>query len=31
MRDTAGALDSTEFLQPGARTETPDAFMIIVR
>ena len=31
LRVSAGALDSTEFLQPGARTETPDAFMIIVR
>ncbi len=31
LRVSAGALDTTEFLQPGERTETPDAFMIIVR
>ena len=31
LRVSAGALDSTEFLQPGERTETPDAFTIVVR
>ncbi len=31
LRVSAGALDTTEFLQPGERTETPDAFMIIIR
>jgi hypothetical protein len=31
LRVSAGALDPTEFLQPGERTETPDAFMIVVR
>ncbi len=31
LRVSAGALAPTEFLQPGERTETPDAFMMIVR
>jgi hypothetical protein len=31
LRVSAGALAPTEFLQPGERTETPDAFMLIVR
>ena len=31
MRDTAGARAHAEFLQPGERTETPDAFMLIIR
>ena len=31
LRVSAGALEPNEFLQPGARTETPDAFTIIIR
>ena len=27
----SGGRAPTEFLQPGERTETPDAFMLIVR
>ena len=31
LRVSAGALAPAEFLQPGERTETPDAFTIVVR
>ena len=31
VRVSAGALAPAEFIQPGARTETPDAFMLLVR
>ena len=31
LRVSAGALAPTEFLKPGERTETPDAFTIVVR
>ena len=31
LRVSAGALEPSEFLQPGMRTETPDAFTIVIR